>query len=63
MAADLLVTLALTVLFFAVVTPLAWINRLTGRYPIAKKPDRSLKTYWVQRTEPAQPKTRFSKRY
>jgi hypothetical protein len=56
-----LVILALT--YFLVVTPTAWLKRVFGGRPLPEKPDRSVSSYWVTRSEPAQPKERFIKRY
>jgi hypothetical protein len=49
--------------YFLIITPTALIKRILGRRPIKIKPDKNAPTYWVTRTEPAQPKERFIKRY
>ena len=36
-------------LFFLGVTPLAWLYRLLGKDPLARRFDRSAPSYWVQR--------------
>lgn len=53
----------LTLVYFTVITPMAMIKRLFGGRPLPLKPDTKVSTYWVDRTEPAQPKERFLKRY
>lgn len=55
--------LMLTFTYFIVVTPSALIKRLFGGRPLPVKPDRNVSSYWVVRTEAAQPKERFLKRY
>jgi hypothetical protein len=56
-------TLILTVAYYVVITPSALIKRLFGGAPIPTRPDRSASSYWITRTEPAQPKARFLKRF
>jgi hypothetical protein len=56
-------TAALTLAYYLVITPSALIKRLFGGPPLPLKPDKNLPSYWVNRTEPAQPKERFVKRY
>ena len=53
----------LTIMFFLVITPAAWLKRIFGGRPLSIKPDPDAETYWVTRPEPAQPKERFSKRF
>ena len=53
----------LTLIYFTVITPMAIIKRLFGGRPLPLKPDTKASTYWVDRTEPAQPNERFLKRY
>ena len=53
----------LTLAFYLVITPSAWLKRLFGGQPLPMKPDHDASTYWVPRREPAQPKERFYKRY
>jgi len=57
-----LTTLVLTLAYYLVITPSAVIKRLFG-VPLPVKPDKEASSYWVDRTEPAQPKERFLKRY
>jgi len=58
------VTIAmLTCSYYLVITPSALILRLFKGHTLPVKPDRSSSSYWVSRTEPAQPKERFIKRY
>jgi hypothetical protein len=56
-------TLILALAYYLVITPSALIKRLFGGRPLPVKPDKEASSYWVDRTEPAQPKERFLKRY
>ena len=56
-------TLVLALAYYLVITPSAIIKRLFGGNPIPVKPDREASSYWVNRSEPIQPKERFLKRY
>ncbi len=56
-------TIILTLAYFLVMTPSAWLKRLFGGRPIPLKPDPDASTYWVTRDEPVQPKERFHKRF
>ncbi len=56
-------TLILILTYYLVITPSALIKRLCGGAPIPVRPDKRISSYWVTRTEPAQPKERFLKRY
>ncbi len=56
-------TLMLTLAYYLVITPSGLLKRLFGGTPLPIKPDRQVSSYWVARTEPAQPKERFLKRY
>jgi hypothetical protein len=40
------------VLFFAVITPVAYFFRLRGRDALRLKPNRAAKTYWLERQPP-----------
>jgi len=53
----------LSLAYYLVITPSAWIKRLFGGRPLPLMPDKDAPTYWVPRTEPAQPRARFIKRY
>ena len=53
----------LTLAYYLVITPSALIKRLFGGTPIPLKFNKKAETYWVKRTETAQPKERFLKRY
>jgi len=55
--------LILTLAYYLVITPSGFIKRIFGGLPIPVKPDKEAPSYWVTRTEPAQPKERFFKRY
>ncbi len=59
----IITTLVLALAYYLVITPSALIKRLFGGRPLPLKPDKEAKSYWVTRTEPAQPKERFLKRY
>jgi hypothetical protein len=53
----------LTLAYYLIITPTALLKRIFGGRPLPMKPDKTVSTYWVTRTEPAQPKERFIKRY
>jgi hypothetical protein len=59
----IITALFLTLAYYLVITPSAFLKRLFGGPPIPLKPDRNASTYWVTRDEPAQPRDRFVKRY
>jgi hypothetical protein len=56
-------TLILTIAYYVVITPSALIKRVFGGAPIPTRPDKRASSYWISRTEPAQPKERFLKRF
>jgi len=56
-------TVILAMTYYLVITPSALIKRLFGGAPLPVKPDKNASSYWVVRTESAQPKERFTKRY
>lgn len=37
----------LSVLFFIILTPIAWISRLTGKRHLIMRPEPELDTYWI----------------
>ena len=43
----------LTLAYYLVITPSAFIKRLLGGIPLPVKPDKKAASYWVDRTEPA----------
>ena len=53
----------LTLAYFLVITPYALILRLLGGRTLPLKPDKTVSSYWVRRTEPAQQKVQFFKRF
>jgi len=55
--------LILTLAYFLVITPAAFLKRIFGGTPLPTKPDKEMPSYWVTRTEPAQPLERFIKRF
>jgi len=55
--------LVLILAYYLVITPTAFIKRLFGGRPLPVRPDKTASTYWVERSEPVQPKERFIKRY
>jgi hypothetical protein len=59
----LMTMVILTVVYFTVLTPMAWLKRCFGGRPLPISPDRGASSYWVTRSEPAQPRERFIKRY
>ena len=56
-------TVILAMAYYLVITPSALIKRLFGGAPLPVKPDKNACSYWVTRTESAQPKERFTKRF
>lgn len=56
-------TSILILLYYLVITPSAMIKRMLGGRPLPIRPDKNIQSYWVDRTEPSQPKERFSKRF
>ena len=54
---------AMTLAYYLVITPAALLKRLFGGRPLPILPDKDASSYWIARTEPAQPKERFIKRY
>lgn len=44
--------IALGVLFFLVITPIALLMRVLGKDPLRMRLDRAAKTYWIERTPP-----------
>jgi len=56
-------TVMLTLAYYLVLTPAAFLKRIFGGRPLPLKPDPGAITYWVARSEPAQPKERFVKRF
>ena len=55
--------LVLTLAYFLVITPSAWLKRLFGGRPLPVRPDPKASSYWVDREEAAQPRERFLKRF
>jgi len=55
--------LILTLAYYLVITPAALLKRIFGGTPLPTKPNQELPSYWVTRTEPAQPVERFVKRF
>jgi len=55
--------LILTLAYYFVITPFALVKRMISGRPLPTKPDEGISSYWVTRSEPAQPKDRFIKRY
>lgn len=60
---EMITLIALTLAYYVVMTPSALLKRVFGGRPLPTLPDKDVSSYWVSRTEPAQPKERFSKRY
>jgi hypothetical protein len=56
-------TIILAMAYYLVITPSGLLKRLFGGAPLPVKPDKSACSYWVTRTESAQPKERFTKRF
>jgi hypothetical protein len=56
--------IVLTLTYYLVVTPVALVRRIfVSTPPIASRPDPERDSYWIERSEPGQPKSRFIKRY
>jgi hypothetical protein len=53
----------LGIIFYFVITPAALLKRIFGGRPLPIEPDPDAETYWVTRSEPAQPAERFPKRF
>jgi hypothetical protein len=53
----------LALAYYLVITPSALIKRVFGGVPLPLRPDKNSTSYWVERTEPAQPRERFYKRF
>ena len=53
----------LTIAYFGVITPAAWLKRLFGGRPLPLAPDPDSSSYWVDREEPVQSKEQFYRRY
>jgi hypothetical protein len=56
-------TVILTIAYYVAIVPFALLKRVFGGRPLPLRPDKDAKSYWVARTEPAQPVERFAKRY
>jgi hypothetical protein len=55
--------LILTLAYYIVITPSALIKRIFGGRPLPVRPDKNSPSYWITRSEPAQQRERFLKRY
>ena len=55
--------LTLALAYYMVITPSAIIKRLIGGRPLPLRPNKKMTSYWITRSEPAQSKERFLKRY
>ena len=53
----------LTLVYYIVITPTAYILKLLRVNPLRPKANQDSSTYWVTRQESAQPKERFYNRY
>jgi hypothetical protein len=59
----IITSLILAVTYYLVITPAALLKRFFSGRPLPLKPHKEASSYWVSRTEPAQPKERFLRRY
>ncbi|HEA65385.1 MAG TPA: hypothetical protein ENI07_00970 [Desulfobacterales bacterium] len=59
----IITAIMLALAYYLVMTPFAWAKRIFGGRPLPTQPDINLTSYWVDRSEPAQSKERFLKRY
>ena len=55
--------IALGVLFFVFITPLAFIMRLVGKDPLSLKRDREAQSYWVSREPPGPPSNSMTNQF
>jgi hypothetical protein len=55
--------IALGILFFGVLTPVALVMRLAGKDPLRLKLDRSANSYWIVRTPPGPPPDSMSNQF
>jgi hypothetical protein len=55
--------LILILMYYLVITPSGLLKKLFGGAPLPRKPDAQVSTYWVQRSEPVQPRDRYIKRF
>lgn len=55
--------IAMSLIYFIVVTPIAIIKRNIGEKPISLELEFGKKSYWIDRVEPIQPLERIHKRY
>lgn len=53
----------LTLSYYVVITPAAWLKRAIGGSPLPLKAEPDADSYWIDRKEPSQPKERFYLRY
>jgi hypothetical protein len=56
-------TVTLVMAYYLVITPVALIKRYFNGRPLPMSPDPEKASYWQNRSVPAQPPERFSKRY
>jgi hypothetical protein len=59
----LITMLIMTFAFYIIITPATFLKKIFGGPPISLKPDKKCRSYWIDRTEPLQPKERFINRY
>jgi len=55
--------IVLALAYYLVITPAAMMKRVFGGRPLPVRPSKKLSSYWVERTEPVQPRERFGKRF
>lgn len=55
--------IALGILFYAVLTPIALVFRLTGQDPLRLKLDRDADSYWIVRNPPGPPPDSISNQF
>ncbi len=59
----IITTILLAVAYFTVITPAAVAKKIISGSPLPLKPDKKASSYWMSRSEPAQPRERFMKRF
>jgi hypothetical protein len=55
--------IALGVLFYGILTPLAVLSRLTGNDPLRLRRDATVKSYWISREPPGPPPDSMTKQF
>ncbi|NNE71260.1 MAG: hypothetical protein HKN29_12970, partial [Rhodothermales bacterium] len=59
----IMTTVLLTLVFYLIVTPIGLVLRLVGKDPMHRRPDASLTTYWITRSDESNDVGRMEKYY